>query len=68
MTDAFKAEWKTKVESDQGVCPNQRNKLRTYRLFKNEYYTDPLVELLMSSRGHFLLIMIVVYQNVCLDV
>ena len=28
----------------------------------------PVAELLMPSRGHFLLIMIVIYQNVCLDV
>ena len=50
MADAFKAEWKTKVEPDQGVRPNQRNKLRTYRLFKNEYCTEPYVEEVLNRQ------------------
>ena len=33
-----------------------------------EIYMYQIGELLMSSRGHFLLIMIVIYQNICLDV
>ena len=44
MFNVFKGEWKEKVESDQAVRPNQRNKLRTYRLFKREYWTEPYVE------------------------
>ena len=44
MFNVFKGEWKEKVVSDQGVRPNQRNKLRTYRLFKREYCTEPYVK------------------------
>ena len=44
MFNVFKGEWKEKVESDQGGRPNQRNKLRTYRLFKHEYCTEPYVK------------------------
>ena len=50
MSDAFKAEWKTKVESGQGVRPNQRNKLRTYRLFRNKYCMEPYVEEVLNRQ------------------
>ena len=40
-----------KVESEQGVRQNQKNKLKTYRLFKNEYCTDSYVEN-VNNRQH----------------
>lgn len=48
MFELFKDEWKTKVESDRGIRPNQANKLRTYRKFKSEYGTEHYVKSVMS--------------------
>ena len=50
MFNVFKGEWKEKVVSDQGVRPYQRDKLRTYRLFKREYCTEPYVEEVLNRQ------------------
>ena len=47
----FKTEWKEKVESEQGVRQNHKNKFRTYRLFKNEYCTEYSTEAHKQSLG-----------------
>ena len=41
---------KNKVESDQGTRPNQKNKLRTYRLFKNCYITENYVDEVLNRQ------------------
>ena len=47
MFQNYKDEWKNKINDGTGPRPNQRNKLRTYKLFKEEYGAESYVTCVM---------------------
>ena len=47
MFQNYKDEWKNKIYDGTGSRPNQRNKLRTYKLFKEEYGAESYMTCVM---------------------
>lgn len=51
MFQKHKDDWRIKINEESGSRPNQRNKLRTYKMFKNDYGAESYVTSVIS-RSH----------------
>lgn len=49
MLNTFENEWRQDLDRQTSVSGSGRNKLRTYRLFKTEYKTEPYLNCVMSK-------------------
>lgn len=48
----FVYDWRTNIQNVTGPSGRGKNKLRTYKLFKNVYETEKCVECITLSRKH----------------